>query len=68
MAAGQLVSDELVISLIAQRTKAPDCAKGPSLSGFSPGEGMARRKFRLDRAKVAVGRFDHCFGEGGGVP
>ncbi|CAJ1356447.1 unnamed protein product [Effrenium voratum] len=34
MAAGQLVSDELVISLIAQRTKAPDCAKGFILDGF----------------------------------
>ncbi|MEW6688893.1 MAG: adenylate kinase [Pseudomonadota bacterium] len=34
MDAGQLVSDEIIVGLVKERLKAPDCAKGYLLDGF----------------------------------
>src|SRR3954468_19780615 len=34
MDAGQLVSDEIIIGLVKERLKAPDCAKGYLFDGF----------------------------------
>ncbi len=41
MAAGALVPDDVVIGLIAERTQAPDCAKGFLLDGFPRTEPQA---------------------------
>jgi adenylate kinase len=56
MAAGGLVPDEVVISLIDERTRAPDAAKGFLLDGFprtvpqaeALGETLAKRGQKLD--------------------
>jgi adenylate kinase len=34
MAAGQLVPDDVIVGIVAERLKAPDCAKGFLLDGF----------------------------------
>jgi adenylate kinase len=60
MAAGALVPDEVVISLIDERTQAPDAANGFLLDGFprtapqadSLGKMLAARNLKLDCALV----------------
>jgi adenylate kinase len=53
MAAGQLVPDELVIGIVEERLKEPDCAKGFLLDGFPrtipQAEALARVLERMGR-------------------
>jgi adenylate kinase len=52
MARGDLVPDDLVVSLLLERIKAPDCAKGFVLDGFPRTVAQAEA---LDRALAAQG-------------
>lgn len=52
MARGDLVPDDLVVSLLLERIKAPDCAKGFVLDGFPRTVAQAEA---LDRALQAQG-------------
>jgi len=62
MAAGALVPDSVVIGLIGERTKAPDCANGFLLDGFprtaaqadALGQLLAGRSHKLDRVVALV--------------
>jgi adenylate kinase len=57
MARGDLVPDDLVVSLLLERIKAPDCAKGFVLDGFPRTVAQAEA---LDRALSAQGlKIDH---------
>src|SRR5688500_16856021 len=52
MAAGQLVSDDIIIALVKERLKQPDCAKGYLFDGFPrtipQAEAMKSAPVRLD--------------------
>ncbi|HJQ55843.1 MAG TPA: adenylate kinase [Vineibacter sp.] len=57
MARGDLVPDELVVSLLLERIKAPDCANGFVLDGFPRTVAQAEA---LDQALAAQGvKIDH---------
>src|SRR5919205_2640606 len=53
MDAGQLVSDDIIIGLVEERLKAPDCAKGYLFDGFPrtipQAEALKRANVPLDR-------------------
>jgi len=53
MDAGQLVSDDVVVALVEERLRAPDCARGYLLDGFPrtipQAEAMRRKSLPLDR-------------------
>ncbi len=51
MDAGQLVSDDIIIALVKERLKAPDCAKGYLFDGFPRTLGQAEA---MKQAGVAV--------------
>jgi adenylate kinase len=62
MAAGALVPDSMVIGLIGERSKAPDCANGFLLDGFprtaaqadALGQLLAEKSLKLDRVVALV--------------
>lgn len=53
MEAGQLVSDDIIIGLVKERLKAPDCAKGYLFDGFP------RTIPQADAMKAAAVTLDH---------
>ena len=53
MDAGQLVSDEIIIDLVKERLKEPDCAKGYLFDGFP------RTIPQADAMRAATVRIDH---------
>ena len=65
MDSGALVSDDIIIALVKERLKAPDCAKGLSVRRLSANDSAGRcdargrRGDRLRRGDRRAGRGDH---------